>query len=89
MMPARTIVAAGLLTLVLALPGAAQTTGPADGGAQRNDQFLRGPEPAPPVTRATPPAGELKADPPARADDEFALPPAGCRFRENKLDLIV
>lgn len=88
MMLARTIVAAGLLSLVLVLPGAAQTTGPADGGAQRNDQSVRT-EPKPPVVRKSPVESERKADPPARMDDDFDLPPAGCRYRENKLDLLV
>lgn len=88
MTPARTIAAAGLLSLVLALPGAAQTTGPADGGVQRNDQSVRT-EPAPSGPREFQPERERKAEPPARTDDEFELPPAGCRYRENKLDLIV
>jgi len=88
MMPARTTAAAVLLSLVLVLPGAAQTTGPAEGGAQRNDQSVRT-EPAPPVSRKSQPQRERKAEPPARTDDEFDLPPTGCRYRENKLDLIV
>jgi hypothetical protein len=88
MMTARITAVAGLLSLVLVLPGAAQTTGPADGGVQRNDQSART-EPAPPVSREAPPAPERKAEPPARVEDEFELPPAGCRYRENKLDLIV
>lgn len=88
MMSARTAAAAGLLGLVLALPAAAQTTGPADSGVQRNDQSVRT-ERAPPVARDAPPAPERKVEPPARSDDDFELPPAGCRYRENKLDLIV
>jgi hypothetical protein len=32
---------------------------------------------------------EPGAEPPARADDSFDPPPAGCRYRDNKLDLIV
>ena len=89
MMPARTAVAAGLFSLVLALPGAAQTTGPADSGLQRNDQSVRTAPAAPPATREVAPDRERKAEPPARTDDEFDLPPAGCRDRGNKLDLIV
>ncbi len=87
MMSARIAVAAGLLGLVLTLPGAAQTTGPADGGVQRNDQSVR--TDPPPVGREAAPGRERKREPPARADDEFDLPPAGCRDRGNKLDLIV
>ena len=56
MMPARTTAAAVLLSLVLALPGAAQTTGPADGGVQRNDQSVR--TDPPPVGREAAPARE-------------------------------
>jgi hypothetical protein len=89
MMPARITAAAGVLSLFLALPGAAQTTGPADGGVQRNDQSGRT-DPAPSAPREVLPERERKAAPPARTtDDEFDLPPAGCRYRENKLDLIV
>ena len=88
MMSVRTIAAAGLLGFVLTLPVGAQTTGPADGGVQRNDQSVRT-EPPPPASREVPPPVERKAVPPARADDEFELPPAGCRYRDNKLDLIV
>jgi hypothetical protein len=88
MMPARTIAAAGLLSLALVLPGAAQTTGPADDGVQRNDQSVRTESASPPVREAPAERGR-KAEPPARTDDDFDLPPAGCRYRENKLDLIV
>lgn len=88
MMPARTIAAVVFLSLALALPGAAQTTGPADGGVQRNDQSVRA-KPAPPAVRKAPAERGRKTEPPARTDDDFDLPPAGCRYRENKLDLIV
>lgn len=92
MMPARTIAVAGLLSLVLVLPNAtrtaAQNTGPEDGGVQRNDQSGRI-EATPPAVREAPPLREPKVEPPARTDDDFELPPAGCRYRGNKLDLIV
>ena len=88
MTPVRATAAAGFLSLLLILPAAAQSTGPADGGGQRNDQSLRT-EPAPPAAPEARPSREPKAEPPARADDSFDPPPAGCRYRENKLDLIV
>ena len=88
MTPVRATAAAGFLSLLLILPAAAQSTGPGDGGVQRNDQSLRT-EPAPPAATEARPSREPKAEPPARADDSFDPPPAGCRYRENKLDLIV
>lgn len=88
MMSARSIAAAGLLGVLLAVPAAAQSTGPADSGVQRNDQSVRG-EPPPPAPAGSQRPREPRAEPPARADDGFELPPAGCRYRDNKLDLIV
>jgi hypothetical protein len=36
------------------------------------------------------PRGKPEVEPPARAEDDFAQPPpAGCRYRDNKLDLLV
>jgi hypothetical protein len=90
MMLARSTALAGLISLVLILPTTAQTTGPADSGVQRNDQAART-EQVPPATRESQPSRVPQVEPPARADDDgFELPPpAGCRYRENKLDLIV
>ena len=89
MMPARSIAVAGLLSFLLILPATAQTTGPADSGIERNDQPERT-VPMPPARGNAQPFPEPKTAPPARADDEIdAAPPAGCRYRENKLDLIV
>ena len=87
MMPARSTAAAGLLSLLLILPATAQTTGPADSGIERNDQSVR--TAPPPAHRNARPSPEPKAAPPARADEEVETPPAGCQYRENKLDLIV
>ena len=88
MMPARSTAVAGLLGLLFIAPAAAQSTGPADSGVQRNDQSVRG---EPPVPAPVEPQRlrEPRVEPPARADDGFELPPAGCRYRDNKLDLIV
>jgi hypothetical protein len=89
MIPARSTAAAGLLFLLLITPAAAQTTGPADGGVHRNDPSARS-APLPPVAKETQPSREPRAEPPANADDGFELPPpAGCQYRDNKLDLIV
>ncbi|MFN3745194.1 MAG: hypothetical protein ACK4TL_10855 [Hyphomicrobiaceae bacterium] len=90
MMLARSTAVAGLLSLILILPATAQTTGPADGGVQRNDQATRT-ERAPPVDREPQPSRAPKPQPPAHADDDGfePPPPAGCRYRENRLDLIV
>ncbi len=87
MTPARSIATAGLFSLILILPVTAQTTGPAD-GIERNDQSVRT-VPVPPAHRNTQPSPEPRTAPPARADDGFEPPPAGCQYRENKLDLIV
>jgi hypothetical protein len=87
-MPARSIAAAGLLSLLFIVPATAQTTGPAESGIERNDQSART-APASPAQRNTQPLPEPKTAPPARADDDLDAPPAGCRYRENKLDLIV
>ena len=84
----RSTAAAGLMWLLLVTPAAAQTVGPADGGVQRNDQVTRT-DPVSPHATETQPLGEPQAEPPARADDGFELPPSGCHYRENKLDLIV
>lgn len=84
----RSTAAASLVWLLLVMPAAAQTVGPADGGVQRNDQVTRT-EPVSPHATEAPPLQEHKAEPPARAEDDFELPPSGCRYRENKLDLIV
>src|SRR5690606_11145046 len=64
MTSARAAAAAGFVSVNLALPGAAETTGPADGGVPRNAQSVRS-EPVPPCFRDAPPARERKADPPA------------------------
>ena len=81
--------AACLLVFALVGPAAGQSTGPADSGAQRSDQPTRA-EPAPPPAAAeTSRPPEPRREPPAHADDGFELPPAGCRYRENKLDLLV
>jgi hypothetical protein len=89
MKPARSTAAAGLLYLVCILPALAQTTGPGDSGTQNSDQVERA-EPANPSPGRIHPPRDSRGEPPARADDGFELPPpTGCRFRENKLDLIV
>lgn len=87
MMPLRATAAAGLLSLLLVLPAVAQSIGPAEGGVQR-DQSARS-EPAAPAAEEAQPSRDPQARPPARADDEFDPPPVGCRYRENKLDLLV
>lgn len=94
MIPLRSTAAAGLLAIILALPAAAQSipaqgTGPADSGVQREGISPRT-EPPPPMAKEIRPRGQPKVEPPAHADDEFAVPPpAGCRYRDNKLDLLV
>jgi hypothetical protein len=88
MMSARSTAAAVLLAFVLVPPAGAQSTGPADSGVQRNDQSVR-PETPPPAVGEPQRLREPGAEPPARADDSFDPPPAGCRYRDNKLDLIV
>lgn len=88
MMSARSTAVAGLLGLLLVVPAAAQSTGPADSGVQRNDQSVRT-EPPPSAPIETQGLRQPRAEPPARADDDFEPPPAGCRYRDNKLDLIV
>jgi hypothetical protein len=90
----RSTATAGLLALLLALPAAAQgiptqSTGPADSGVQRDGPLLRA-EPVPPMAKEMRPRGKPEVEPPARAEDDFAQPPpAGCRYRDNKLDLLV
>jgi hypothetical protein len=94
MIPLRSTAAAGLLAFILALPAAAQgiptqSTGPADSGVQRDGQSLRN-EPPPPMAKEMQPRELPQGEPPARADEGFELPPpAGCRYRDNKLDLVV
>jgi hypothetical protein len=102
MIPLRSTAAAGLLALFLAPPAVAQgiptqSAGPADSGAQRDRPALRT-EPAPPMAKEMRPRGQpqvepparVEVEPPARAEDDFAQPPpAGCRYRDNKLDLLV
>jgi hypothetical protein len=83
----RVTAAAGFISFLMVLPALGQSTGPADGGVQRNDQSVRS-EPAPPAARDAQPSREPQAKPPARAD-EFDPPPSGCQFRGNKLDLLV
>jgi len=94
MISLRSTAAAGLLALILALPAAAQgiptqNTGPADSGVQRDDPSLRA-EPVPPMAKEMRPRGKPEVEPPAHAEDGFELPPPdGCRYRDNKLDLLV
>lgn len=79
-----------LLGLLLTLPVAAQTPppaarGPAGVGIQDGFQM-------PGVTITVPPRQEDRrdqSDMPAQADEEARTPPDGCRYRENKLDLLV
>ncbi len=88
MTPMRVTAAAGFISLLMVLPAAAQSTGPSDGGVQRNDQPVRS-EPAPPAARDAQPSREPQVKPPAARADDFNLPPSGCQYRGNKLDLIV
>jgi len=71
------------------MPASAQTTGPSEGGTQNSDQAEQA-VPAPPAAGRIQSPRDSREEPPARADDGFELPPpTGCRFQENKLDLIV
>ena len=95
MIPLRSTTVAGLLALILALPAAAQSTltqstGPVDSGVQRDGPSRRTEPPPPPIAKEMRPRRQPQVEPPARAEDDFELPPpAGCRYRDNKLDLLV
>lgn len=82
------MVSIGLLALTLAGSVAAQAAPPGDTGSRTGDQTTRS-EPLPTLPAEANRPEERRVEPPARAQDDVEAPPAGCRYRGNKLDLIV
>ena len=82
----RAMAVAGLLFASMVAPAMAQA--PSD----RNDwsnESVKPAEPAPPVSADQNRPRQPATAPPARHDEGSEAPPAGCRYRENKLDLLV
>jgi len=83
-------IAAAIGLFFMAMAGAALAQAPAAGdtGSREGDQMTRSaPSPTPPADRDR--VNERHDEPPPVLRDEFEPPPAGCRYRENKLDLLV
>ena len=78
----------GLFVLMLAGPAVAQAPAPGDTGSSLGDQVTRS-QPSPTLPAEANRPQERQTEPPKRSDEEFDAPPAGCRYRENKLDLLV
>ncbi len=79
---------AGILLALSTSTAIAQAPAQADRNGWSNDS-AKPSELAPPARAEQNRPRQPSTPPPARRDDEFDPPPAGCQYRGNKLDLLV
>jgi hypothetical protein len=88
---ASTFVLAMLLGMTSTAPATAQNSTLGGFGVPLPDKLTRpAPSPATPAkpAEANPPK-EQRTEPPQRLEGDAEAPPGGCRYRENKLELVV
>jgi hypothetical protein len=83
----RLLAGVGILALSLAVPAAAQNGVPAKRDSWSNESQKPALPPAAAEQNRTP--QQPAAEPPSRRDEEVDAPPTGCRYRGNKLELLV
>lgn len=79
----------GLVIALVTGSALAQTPAPPTDRDSWSNESAKPAIPVPPATAEQIRPGQPATAPPARRDDEFDPPPAGCQYRGNKLDLLV